>query len=279
MSKSTQVANPAGHEPKFIFICGPVGCGNSFLFRCLTEDTGNYGIDEGDLGGILRRLTEPKRNIMRCPHAGEAFVDFMHALARDRPAFIEKTPSNIRHQSFLREALDHVHFLFTIREPHAALASGLSSGRALRKDVEHVAQLWRSDCELIGNSGTGDLTVIYDDFVRDPTPTLDRISEHILPLGDNVYRFADRMARPDRSDASRWQSRTDRATAERIEYWVQELGLDSTFESLRRGNHPSRDKLPPLAAATSKWQRTRAQLFNIYYRRRSTNRPSSSDRS
>ena len=271
MTESARVPIPEGHEPQFVFICGPVGCGNSFLFRCLTEDTGNYGIDEGNIGGTLRRLTESERNIVRCPHAREAFVEFMHSLAADRHTFIEKSPSNIRHQSFLRETLDTVHFIFTVREPHAAIVSGLS-GRTLVKDTEHVARLWRSDCELITNASPGDIIVIYDDFVRDPTPTLNRISENVLPLSDNVYRFANRMTRPDRADTSRWRSRIDHATAEEIEYWVRELGLDTMFASFRGGGQPSTPALSHPTPASLIFQRARAQFFNLYYRRHSKNR-------
>lgn len=270
-----RVSAPEDPAKNFIFICGPVGSGNSFLFRCLTEDESNYGIDEGDLGGILRRLTEPKRNQVRCPHAREAFVRLMDSLAADRSTFIEKSPSNIRHQQFLRETLGNVHFLFTVREPHAALVSALS-GRTLVKDVEHVARLWRSDCELITAKHGGDVTVIYDDFVRDPAPTLNRISENVLPLGDNVYRFANRMTRPDRSDPARWRSRVDGATAAGIEHWVREIGLDVMFETFRRGDELSGDTVPASIASNSIIQRARAQFFNLYYRRRSTNRSNAS---
>lgn len=275
MSQPKRFSAQESRSTRFIFICGPVGSGNSFLFRCLTEGTDNYGIDEGDLGGILRRLTEPKRNNVRCPHAREAFMEFMHSLAGDRPTLIEKSPSNIRHQSLLRETLGDVHFLFTVREPRAALVSALA-GRSLVKDVEHVARLWRSDCELIAAAGSEDTIVIYDEFVRSPAPTLDRIAANVLPLGDNIYRFADRMTRPDRSDPSRWRTRVDRVTAEGIEHWVRELGLDTIFESFRRGDQQSVRKLPPVTASASIFQRARAQVYNLYYRRRSTSQASPS---
>lgn len=261
---------PERRERCFLFVCGPVGCGNTFLFRCLTEDPRTYGIAEGDLGGLLQRLLDSSSTANRCPHAVEAFARFMHDLAGDRESLIDKTPSNVRHQEALRRHLPGSRFLFTVREPRAAIASALR-GRSIVKEVEHVARLWRSDCDLIAAGTPQDLTVIYEDFIAQPAAVFDRIQEGTMPVASEVYRFAERMARTDRADPRQWRKRVDARTADEIEHWVDHLGLDDYYRSFRAGPGGEADAAvgtrgSRAATAAQLWQRTRSQFYRVYYR-------------
>lgn len=255
----------AQETPAVLFICGPVGCGNTFLFRSLLQDPQAYGVNEGNLANALRNVLNSNDSGYPCPHAGDAFATFMQALAGDRTRIIEKTPASIRHQDSLREHVPNCRFLFTIREPRAAITSALA-GRSVVNDVEHVARLWHSDTTLIERSTADDLTIVYDDFVASPRPTLERISERVFPLPDSVFHFADRMARPDRAGTERWRSKVDPPTAEAIEYWVRELELDDHFEALRASKGEKTDSGRPESAVRNAgaWKRARTEAFAAY---------------
>lgn len=258
------MAASAPSHPELLFICGPVGCGNTFLFRSLLQDPRTYGVNEGNLALALANIHNSRETGFSCPHADESFASFLHALAGDRPRFIEKTPASIRYQDMLRAALPHCRFLFTVREPHAALVSALD-GRSVVNDIEHVARLWLSDTSRIEDSTDRDLTILYEDFVAAPRPTLERVSERIFPLSDEVFRFAERMARPDRADGERWRGKVDAPTAEAIEHSVQELGLDKRFAWFReRYSHLAEADAhasAPTAARRGLWKRTQTELF------------------
>lgn len=46
--------------PEFVFVCGAVGSGNTFMFGSLTKDEHVYGINEDGLGTTMRNFLRPE---------------------------------------------------------------------------------------------------------------------------------------------------------------------------------------------------------------------------
>ncbi len=253
--------------PAFLFVCGAVGSGNTFLFRSLTEDPQVYGLNEADIGGFMKRLVESEQGIARCPHALAQFLEYLQRLRADRRTLIEKSPSNIRHRTLLREYLPNARFLFTLREPRAAIVSGLK-GRSILPDVEHVARLWQEDSQRMLVCDETSRVMVYEHFLANPAEALAHMAEGFLPLADEVVRFASRMARMERADPRRWKQRVSPERAAEIEYWVGTLHLDELYRQIAHGRangEPVRGGSPQPA-----WRRHMRRFstsgFGLWYR-------------
>lgn len=216
--------------PDFVFVCGAVGSGNSFMFSCLTQDKNIYGIDEDGLGPTLHNLIRSESVAGKCPHSTRSFTEFMYSLRGDRQTLVLKTPSNIRYQAEILKFLPSSHFILMIREPHAAMVSGLE--RHKRK-VEVTAQIWLSDNQLITQLTSDSMVVTFDDFVLDPVSTLSGISNRLMPLSPEVFKYADRIKRPEHADPKRWHTKVDERTRGEIEDWVDKLHLDEFYDTIR----------------------------------------------
>lgn len=215
-------------DPSFVFVCGAVGSGNTFMFRCLSQDQNVYGVNEVDLGRLLDRLIRSEKLGSKCPHSLDAYVKFMLALKGNRRTLLEKNPANIRYKATLKKYLPNSRFIAMLREPHAAIVSGLD-GRSIVSTPESVARLWLSDFELVVQPDTDAIVVFYDHFVTNPAPILAAIAERIMPVSSDVYTFANRMIHPDRSAQDRWHQKVDAGTGNEIKDWVSRLGLDKLY--------------------------------------------------
>ncbi len=252
--------------PHFLFVCGAVGSGNTFLFRCLTEDPQVYGLNEGDIGGFLKRLVESEQGIARCPHAPGEFLRFLHALRADRRTLVEKSPSNIRHKALIQAHLPDARFVYTLRAPRAAIVSGLS-GRAVRADVEHVARLWRDDTERMLERDDASRVMVYEKFLAAPVQALEDMTRGFMPLDATVVRFATRMARGERADPERWKAKVTSEQARDIEYWVTALDLDALYLEVAGGDdRTTRSAAPVLPDWRRRLRRVTAPVFALYYR-------------
>ncbi len=212
--------------PEFVWICGAVGSGNTFLFRCLTKDPNVYGINEDALGNTLDRFVQSGIDMGTCPHGLESYVDFMHGLRRDRRTLILKTPSNIHFHRKIRKYLPGSRFIVTLREPHAAIASGLSRHRA---DVEKVAEIWLKDTRLAREIADAKHVVNFDELVTSPESVFKTLNNHILPIDSGVLQYARKHARPRLASPNRWKTRVDNKTRREIELWVERLSLNRVF--------------------------------------------------
>lgn len=252
--------------PDFLFVCGAVGSGNTFLFRSLTEDPQVYGLNEGDIGGFLKRLVESEQGIARCPHAPGEFLRFLHALRADRRTLIEKSPSNIRHKALIQAHLPDARFVYMLRAPRAAIVSGLS-GRAVRADVEHVARLWRDDTERMLERDEASRVMVYERFLAAPAQALEDMTRGFMPLDAAVVRFATRMARGERADPERWKAKVTPEQARDIEHWVAALDLDALYSEVAQGRgRAARHAAPMLPAWRGRLRRLTAPAFALYYR-------------
>ncbi len=256
--------------PEFVFVCGAVGSGNTFMFGSLTKDEHVYGINEDGLGTTMRNFLRPE-NASTCPHAIDEFVAFVHRLRHDRRTLILKTPSNIRFATNIREYLPNSRFIVMIREPHAAVVSGISR-HGERYSIEDIARIWLSDYEHLAEAGDDSVVITFDELVSDPTAALSRVAE-FLPLGPEVFTYATRVNRPDRSTSEWWKSKIDEPVQHEVERWVAKLGLAEIYRAAQ-GNAAAhgpgarvtqRDALAgyrflaPLVAA-------RKQVFRAWYR-------------
>lgn len=223
--------------PDFVWICGAVGSGNTFLFRCLTQDPEVYGINEDALGNTLERFIRSEIDMETCPHSVEAYVDFMHRLRKDRNTLILKTPSNIRFHRAISTHLPDSKFITTIREPHAAIVSGLSRHRT---GVERVAGIWLKDTLLIREIAFETLLVNYDDLITTPEAILERVNTELLPISSAVFRYAKKHARPGLAAPERWRSKVDEKTRREVEFWVKKHSLTLLFQELT-GDGPNRN--------------------------------------
>jgi len=71
--------------PEFVYVFGAVGSGNTFMFRCLTQDENTYGVNEDAFGSTLERLVGSEKDYAKCPHSISEFIRFMQALRKDPP--------------------------------------------------------------------------------------------------------------------------------------------------------------------------------------------------
>lgn len=221
--------NTERKTPDFVFVCGAVGSGNSFMFSCLTQDKNVYGINEDYLGTLLHRLLVSERDIGKCPHSVRSFTEFMYSLRGDRQTLVLKTPANIRYKAQLLKFLPNSRFITMIREPHAAIASGIPRHN---KNVEEVAQIWVSDNQFITQLTSDSMVVAFDNIVLDPVSTLSCISNNLMPLSPEVFKFADRIKRPERADPKWWHNKVDERIRGEIEYWVDKLHLDEFYDTV-----------------------------------------------
>ena len=259
--------------PDFVFVCGAVGSGNSFLFSSLTMDKNVYGLNEDGLGRTLENLLRPENVSTLCPHGVDRYVEFMHRLRSDRRTLILKTPANIRWATSIRKYLPNSRFVVMIREPHAAVVSGISRHGELY-DIEAIARIWLSDYGHLPETGDDRVVITFEELVADPAAVLNRIAD-FMPLGPEVFAYATSVNRPERSASDRWRTKVDESVAREIERWVAELGLTEIYESAQDGVGLSRS----VARATRRAVVGRSgifaplvlakkQLFRIWYRLR-----------
>jgi hypothetical protein len=217
----------------FLFICGAVGSGNTFMFDCLRQDPNLYSIQEAALGLTLSKLRFSNDVLFgHCPHSETAFVDFMQALRGDRKTLILKTPSNIRHAKIIKETLPQTKFLISIREPHAALASGISRGR---EDLGMLAEIWRSDYEYLSDLDQTDFMVVdFGQFVTCPLKTFDAINDEIIPISAESKTYALEHALPERADENWWRRDIGKDLQSQIASQVREYGLTKIYRGLYR---------------------------------------------
>jgi len=209
--------------PQFLFVFGAAGSGNTFMFSCITQDANVYGVNEDAFGSTLERLLQSEHEVGKCPHSLKTFLDFLFALRKDRRTLVLKTPSNLRRIELLRKHIPNPRFIYMLREPHAAIVSGLSRHK---QSVEEVAKIWQSDCKLLLDHQADDLTVVgYEQLARDPGAVIDRLAETVLPLSTDVAVYASRMHRPERSDDAWWKAKVSGDVQREIERWVDELAL------------------------------------------------------
>ncbi len=269
-AEETRRAEETDHDaPKFVFICGSVGSGNTLMCSCVTRDENVYGVNEDAFGSTLQRLILSEKDIGACPHGAEAFVEFLHALRRDRRTLVMKTPSNLRRMALLREYLPGSRFIVMIREPHAAIVSGLKRHGNTR-DVEAVAELWLSDSQYYKEMDDDSIMVTFEEIVRDPAAALQRVSDRILPLSADAFAYGSRVNRPERADPQWWKSKVSDQVAREIEKCVEKMGLMAVYDSVAEatgqgasaelgGDSPVSSLLKPLLTA-------RKQFFRVWYR-------------
>lgn len=218
--------------PEFVFVCGAVGSGNTFMFGSLTKDPNVFGINEDGLGTTLQNFLRPE-NASTCPHAITEYTAFMHRLRKDRRTLILKTPANIRFATSIHEHLPGSRFIVMIREPHAAIVSGISR-HGERYSIEDIARIWLSDYEHLAEAGHDAVVITFDELVSDPRAALSRVAE-FLPLDTEVFTYATRVNRPDRSTSEWWRSKIDESVQREVERWVDELGLADIYRAAQTG--------------------------------------------
>jgi len=254
------VTLPTARAPvPFVFICGAVGSGNTLMFDCLTRDEHAYGVNEDGLGGILERFLQSEKDFGRCPHCIEAYQQFLDTLRRDRRTLVLKTPSNLRRRAFLKQHLDDPFFIMMVREPHAAIVSGLRRHGAA-SGVEAVAEIWLRDYEQYAQPDDRSIVVAFENLVCSPRETLTQVAQSVMPLSDRVFRYAESVASPQRAAPAWWRSKIDSATEAEIERCVRQLKLDEYYGRLqaRSGlapavpNNGERRRISRLNRATDK---------------------------
>jgi hypothetical protein len=216
----------ASARPPFLFVVGAPGSGNTLMFLSLVRDPHVYGVNEDAFGSTLGRLLRNDRAMGTCPHGVSRFVDFMNALRHDRATLVLKTPSNVRELPALREHLPGSRFICMIREPHAAVASGLPRHR---QSAASVAHLWKVDMERVLDSVRDDVLIVpFEALVAGPGRVFEVIAERVGPLSPEVGRYASRMADPERAADAWWQRRIDPDTQREIRRSVLDLDLPQT---------------------------------------------------
>ncbi|EMI15306.1 tyrosylprotein sulfotransferase 2 [Rhodopirellula maiorica SM1] len=238
------------------------------MFNCLTQDNDSYGVNEDALGTTLHRLVESEREMGKCPHSVEAFGQFLSLLRGDRQTLVLKTPSNLRHAALISRLFPSTIFIKMVREPHAAITSGIARHDS-NASIEENARRWLRDCDEIGNSSENSLVVAFEDLVQDPERVMKRISESVKPLSDAVFTYAKRMHHPERADSGRWKSKLDSAKQQQVEHWVAELKLKDAYESVLSNSIDGKMELPRRtvsAASTSPVAGLKRHFYRFWYK-------------
>jgi hypothetical protein len=213
-----------------IFICGAVGSGNSFLYEIITEDPNVYGLNEDAFGGTLNRLVVSENETGKCPHAIKAFKYFIKELQADREHLVLKTPANLLHIDLILEHFPEAKFICTLREPYAAIVSGLVRHG---KSVDIVAKAWRDDALRIKNSPNNYPVIPFELLTSNPSQVIDELNESTLPLGERSHKYSAVKLKVDRQDPKRWEKKVDAETRDTIYRVVKELDLLSLHEELK----------------------------------------------
>ncbi|MDM4018842.1 sulfotransferase family protein [Roseiconus lacunae] len=248
--------------PNLVFVFGAVGSGNTFMYSCLTASPSTYGVNEDAMGATLERLIQSQTETGRCPHAVEAFISFLDALRADRNTLVLKTPSNLRRLTLLRKHLPDARFVYMIREPHAAIVSGLKRHDA---NVMGVADHWETDARSYLQHCGGDMVAIaYEDLVRSPDEVFETLDRQTMPIDDEVKVYAHRMNRPERAGANRWKEKVDAVTASEIEREVRERSLSPLYGEIVGAT--ATEGAAAESVRDNAGTRLKKNLFRIYYR-------------
>lgn len=218
--------------------CGP----ESSLFLPvrlnLASLAAGHGLPEDDL----------RRMLATAPSQG-AFVDAFasrYLASRGRPRWAEKTPLNIRHLDWIMERWPDARIVHVLRDGRDVVCSMREhpdrrwvDGRWVKelnpRPVEEYARRWVSDTDA-GMRWRGDpryLEVRYEDLVRDPEATLERVltflgepfDAGLLAVDPNAVPAPSTNGRPDAAGAitttsmGRWErdlSAADRETVKRV---------------------------------------------------------------
>lgn len=250
----------------FVFICGAVGSGNTFLFETLANNRSTYAVNEDGLGALLNRLNASEREFGFCPHSVEAFVNFAYALKSDRDVLILKTPSNLAHMEQLAKALPRSRFIITIREPHASVVSGT---RRHGRGLEFAAQEWEKDAKRAIERIDAAIVVSYENLMADPRATLQPINDHVVPLDKSVFAYASKTSDPYRASPEHWKKNLAAREVSQVQEIVATYQLDTYYQHITGKQYtvPSRAAMSPAPAG---WRRRvgglRRRLFKGIFR-------------
>jgi len=208
---------------------------------------------------------QSEHEIGKCPHSLRVFLEFLFALRKDRRTLVLKTPSNLRRIDLLRQHIPNSRFIYMLREPHAAIVSGLSRHK---QSVEEVATIWQNDCQLLLNHRGDDLTVVaYEQLAREPATVIARLSETVLPLSEDVVTYATRMNRPERSGDEWWRAKVTSDVQQEIEQSVKRLGLVELHrQAATEGRATPSDTLKSTNILMRPLVRAKKEFFRGWYR-------------
>jgi len=259
--------------PEFIYVCGAVGSGNSFMYSSLVKDKNIYGINEDAFGTTLKNLLNDE-NISTCPHSVNEFINFMYKLRKDRMMLLLKTPSNIRYMKLIREYMPNSRFILMIREPHGAIVSGIKR-HGKNYSIEEIARIWLKDCEYHYPLEQDSIVITFEQLIIYPEDTLKLVSEKIVPIGPEVYKYASRVNRPERMGSDWWRSKISKDVQKEVEHWVKALDLNEKYNKIIESNKLSRPETDnkskqPLQISNlsiiKPFVTFKKQLFRFWYR-------------
>ena len=201
------------------------------MFSCLTQDPRVFGVNEDAFGSTLHRLVTSEQEMGKCPHSLDAFKRFMVALRGNRETLILKTPSNIRHIKLIQRHFPSSRFILMVREPHAAIASGVARHQQ-GTPIDDNARLWQESYQLHTELEHISLIVNYEHLVNQPLEAIQAASQAIRPFSDEVTAYARRMHDPHRAGKDRWRTKVNAEQADEIERCIESRKLDQIYQSL-----------------------------------------------
>lgn len=250
----------------FIFICGAVGSGNTFLFETLANNRSTYAVNEDGLGTLLNRLNASEQEFGFCSHSVDAFVHFAYRLKADRDVLILKTPSNLAHMNELTHALPNSQFILTIREPHASLVSGT---RRHGRGLEFAAHEWEKDAKRAIDKLDAAIVVSYEQLMADPKASLQPINDHAMPLEKSVFAYASQTSDPYRASPEHWKKNLSSDEIDQAKRIVRTHQLDTYYQQIT-GSDPALPAQSTNATRRTGWRRTlggqRRRLFKGFFR-------------
>ena len=105
------------------------------------------------------------------------------------PLWVEKSPPHIFHQRAIMELFPESRFIYLVRDPRAVIGS-LKTMPWSTTNVYALSRSWKRALELATRK-EGAMLVRYEDLVREPEPTFDRLAAFLGVQG--TYRAPERI--------------------------------------------------------------------------------------
>jgi hypothetical protein len=146
------------------------------------------------------------------------------------PLWVEKSPPHIFHQPAIREMFPEARFIYLLRDPRAVIGS-LKTMPWSTTNVYALARSWNKALAL-SNIKEGSIFVRYEDLVREPEPTFNKLGEFLGARG--TYQAPTRLTDAVEENNAFSRNAFKPLSTEMIDKWRNQLStLDSDLSIIQ----------------------------------------------